>query len=49
MGFYKKWSPSKTARREYAQKMNEIGEFCEVNTLLILGKIKGGVSRETRN
>lgn len=31
MGYYKKWTPSKTARREYAQKMNEIDEFCQEN------------------
>lgn len=31
MGFCKKWKPSKTAKREYAQKMNEIDEFCKEN------------------
>ena len=28
MGYYKKWKPSKTAAREFAQKMDEIGDFC---------------------
>lgn len=28
MGFFK-WKPSKTARREFAQKMREIDAFCE--------------------
>ena len=31
MGFYYKWKPSKTAAREFAQKMQEIDEFCEIN------------------
>lgn len=31
MGFYRKWKPSKTARREFAQKMDAIGEFCADN------------------
>ena len=26
-----KWKPSKAAKREFAQKMDEIGEFCRVN------------------
>lgn len=26
-----KWKPSKTARREFATKMDEIGEFCRHN------------------
>ena len=26
---YRKWKPSKTAKREFAQKMNEIDEFCK--------------------
>jgi hypothetical protein len=30
MGFYK-WKPSKTAKREFAQKMDEISEFCKQN------------------
>lgn len=25
---YRKWTPSKTAKREFAQKMNEIDDFC---------------------
>ncbi len=31
MGFYHKWTPSKTAKREFAQKMDEISEFCAKN------------------
>lgn len=31
MGYGYKYRPSKTARREYAQKMNEIDDFCAVN------------------
>lgn len=30
MGFYK-WRPSKTAKREFAQKMSEIDDFCYAN------------------
>ena len=32
MGFYK-WTPSKTAKREFAKKMAEIDEFCKKNNL----------------
>lgn len=28
---FKKWQPSKKAKREYAQKMNAIDEFCREN------------------
>lgn len=28
---YRRWKPSKTAAREFAQKMNEIEEFCDEN------------------
>lgn len=28
MGFYRKWAPSKQARKEFAQKMDEIDQFC---------------------
>ena len=28
---YRKWRPSKTAAREFAQKMEEIDEFCAKN------------------
>ena len=30
---YRKWKPSKTAKREFAQKMNEIDEFCRENRI----------------
>ncbi len=28
MGYYRKWTPSKTARREFAAKMDEVADFC---------------------
>ena len=31
MGYYKKWKPSKTARKEFANQMREIDEFCSKN------------------
>ena len=31
MGYYRKWKPSKTAAREFAQKMDTIRIFCDVN------------------
>lgn len=31
MGYFYKWSPSKKAKREFAQKMNEIEDFCDRN------------------
>ncbi len=31
MGFHYKWKPSKTAKRLFAQKMEEIDIFCEQN------------------
>ena len=31
MGFYRKWKPSKTAKKEFAQKMDEIKDFCYIN------------------
>ena len=31
MGFYRKWKPSKTAKKEFAQKMDEIKDFCHEN------------------
>ena len=31
MGYYRKWKPSKTAAKEFAQTMNEIDKFCEAN------------------
>lgn len=34
MGYYRKWTPSKTAKREFAQKMQEITEFCEQNAII---------------
>ncbi len=32
MSFYK-WKPSKTAKKEFAEKMDEIDEFCEKNKI----------------
>lgn len=29
MGYYRKWTPSKKAKREFAEKMDEIDKFCE--------------------
>ncbi len=31
MGYGRKWKPSKTKAREFAQTMNEIDEFCIAN------------------
>lgn len=31
MGYGYKWKPSKTAKREFAEKMREIDAFCEQN------------------
>lgn len=31
MGFYGKWKPSKSKAREFAQRMDEIAEFCAKN------------------
>ena len=31
MGYHRKWTPSKTARREFAKKMAEIEQFCFEN------------------
>lgn len=31
MGYRRKWTPSKTAKKEFAQKMQEISTFCEQN------------------
>lgn len=31
MAFSRKWKPSKTAAREFAQKMDEIADFCNRN------------------
>lgn len=28
MGYYRKWTPSKTAARDFAKKMSEIDDFC---------------------
>lgn len=28
MGYFRKWTPSKTAAREFAQRMREIEDFC---------------------
>lgn len=33
MGFYKKFKPSKSAAREFANKMTEIEEFCRENNI----------------
>ncbi len=33
MGFYK-WKPSKTAMREFAEKMREIDDFCDKNNII---------------
>ena len=29
--FYRKWTPSKTAKREFAKKMEEVDAFCAAN------------------
>ena len=34
MGYFRKWAPSKTAAREFAQKMREIDEFCAANDIV---------------
>lgn len=31
MAYYKKWKPSKTAAKEYAETINKIKEFCDEN------------------
>lgn len=31
MAYFRKWKPSKTAAREFAQTMDEIGKFCNEN------------------
>lgn len=31
MGYYRKWQPSKSAMKEFAQQMNEIEQFCLEN------------------
>lgn len=31
MGYYRKWRPSKTRAREFAQKMDEVEAFCGEN------------------
>lgn len=33
MGYYRRWKPSKTAMKEFAQKMDEIDEFCNKNAI----------------
>lgn len=33
MGYSRRWAPSKTAAREFAQKMREIEEFCAENKI----------------
>lgn len=33
MGYYRKWKPSKTATREFAEKMNEISSFCNEHNI----------------
>lgn len=29
----RRWQPSKTAKREFAQKMDEVKEFCDANSI----------------
>ena len=31
MGYKRRWTPSKTAKREFAQQMDKIDEFCKVH------------------
>lgn len=33
MGYYRKWQPSKTQARKFAQKMDEIQDFCIENNI----------------
>lgn len=33
MGYFYKWKPSKTARREFAKTMSDIDEFCAENNI----------------
>ncbi len=33
MGYRRKWTPSKTAVREFKEKMDEIGRFCADNSI----------------
>ena len=34
MKAFRKWSPSKTAKREFAEKMQEIDKFCDENGIV---------------